>query len=66
MNKQKAEKLKKLLEEPVAVGDKVRLLVSKQRGSILEIKKGKYVIVLGGNMSTTVERDKFVKDLAGL
>ncbi len=63
VNKQKAEKLKKLLEEPVAVGDKVRLLVSKQRGSILEIKKGKYVIVLGGNMSTTVERDKFVKEI---
>mgnify|MGYP000872115516 FL=1 len=61
-NKKKAAQLKKQLAEPIAVGDKVRLLVTRQRGNVLEIKKDKYIIALGGNMSTTIGRDQFVKE----
>ena len=61
-NRKKAAQLKKQLNEPVAVGDKVRLLNTRQRGTVEEIKRGKYLIAFGGNISTTVERDKFVKE----
>lgn len=61
-NRKKAAKLKKQLAEPVAIGDKVRLLNTRQRGTVEEIKRGKYLIALGGNISTTVERGKFVKE----
>jgi hypothetical protein len=59
-NKRKAAKLKKQLALPIAVGDKVKLLQSNQRGKIAEIRKDKYLIALGGNISTWVGRDKFV------
>ncbi len=64
-DRRKAAKLKKQLSEPIALGDKIRLLVTKQRGTVAEIKKDKYLIALGGNISTTVTRDKFVKDYSG-
>ena len=61
--RKKAAQLKKKIAEPISVGDKVRLLNTRQRGTVEEIKRGKYLIALGGNISTTVEREKFVKEI---
>ncbi len=61
LNKQAAAKLKKQLEEPVSMGDKVKLLATNKRGTIEEIRKDKYRIALGLNISTWVERENFVK-----
>lgn len=59
-NKRKAARLKKLLNMPVAVGDKVKLLQNNQPGQIQDIRKDKYLIVFSGNISTWVGREKFV------
>ena len=64
LSKQAAAKLKLQLEEAVSVGDKVKLLANNRRGTIEEIRKDKYHIALGLNISTWVERDKFVKTQA--
>lgn len=58
--KQQLARLKKLTSEPVKVGDKVKLLNSKQTGQIVEIKKDKYIIAYDNGISTTTERDKFI------
>lgn len=58
--KQQLARLKKLTSEPVKVGDKVKLINSKQSGQIVEIKKDKYVIAYDNGISTTAERDKFI------
>jgi DNA mismatch repair protein MutS2 len=59
--RRKANKLKKQLTEPIAVGDKVKLIGTRQRGTVEEIRKDKYLIAFGGNISTWVARDKFVQ-----
>lgn len=58
--KKRLAKLQELLSEPVKVGDHVKLLNSRQTGQILEEKKGKYIVRFGNNISTTLERDKFI------
>jgi DNA mismatch repair protein MutS2 len=62
LSTEQAEKLEAQLAEPIALGDKVKLLVTKQRGTVEEIRKDKFLIALGdGRISTWVEREKFVK-----
>lgn len=58
--KQKKARLKRLTSEEVKVGDKVKLINSKQTGQVVEIKKDKYVIAYDNGISTTAERDKFI------
>lgn len=60
-NKKASAKLLAQLAEPVAVADKVKLLATNRRGTILEIRKEQYHIALGDTLSTWVSRDKFVK-----
>ena len=55
------KKLQKLLAEEVQVGDQVKLLSNNKRGSLQEIRKNKYLILLGANITTLVTRDQFVK-----
>lgn len=62
-SKRKEAKLQKLLAHPIVVGDKVKLIATNQRGVVLEIRKEKYLISLGMNMSTWAERSKFVPDI---
>lgn len=61
-SKQKAAKLKKQLAEPIVLGDNVRLLATRQRGTVEAIKRNKYLIALGPTISTTVTRNQFVKE----
>jgi len=56
-----AEKLLSLrLEEPVEIGDKVKLLNSHQSGEVVSIKGSKYEVNFG-LIKSTLERGKFVK-----
>jgi len=57
--KQKEKKIKKLIAAPAKVGDRVKLIGSRQPGEIIEIKKGQYFLSIGA-LSTWVTRDKFI------
>jgi len=60
-NLAKQKNLTKLLAEEIAVGDTVKLLSNNKKGSVQEIRKNKYLILLGVNITTLVKRDQFVK-----
>ena len=57
--KQKERKIKKLISKPAKVGDRVKLIGSRQPGEIVEIKKDQYLLSIGA-LSTWVTRDKFI------
>jgi DNA mismatch repair protein MutS2 len=57
--KQKERKIKKLIATPAKVGDRVKLIGSRQPGEIVEIKKDQYLLSIGA-LSTWVTRDKFI------
>lgn len=57
--KQKERKIKKLISAPAKVGDRVKLIGSRQPGEIIEIKKDQYLLSIGA-LSTWVTRDKFI------
>jgi DNA mismatch repair protein MutS2 len=57
--KQKEKKIKKLIASPATVGDRVKLIGSRQPGEIIEIKKDQYLLSIGA-LSTWVTRDKFI------
>jgi DNA mismatch repair protein MutS2 len=59
-DKRAQARMKKLLEEPIAVGDTVKLLGSQQTGKVIDIKKNRYH-VLFGNLQSVLERNKFTK-----
>lgn len=54
------KKLNELKSQDAKVGDKVKLLSNGFTGTITEIKKDRYTITLGNNISTTVEREQFI------
>ena len=56
---QKERKIKKLISAPAKVGDRVKLIGSRQPGEIVEIKKDQYLLSIGA-LSTWVTRDKFI------
>ena len=66
-SEKKAEKirknvhLQKLLKEEVQEGDRVKLLANHKIGTIREIRKNKYLILLGANITTLLTREQFVK-----
>ena len=55
------KKLQKKLQEEVAVGDTVKLLSNNKKGTLQEVRKSKYLILLGANITTLVARDQFIK-----
>jgi dsDNA-specific endonuclease/ATPase MutS2 len=55
------QRLESALAMPVKVGDKVKIVGGgKQQGEVLEIKRDKYLVRLGGVLSTWVDRKQFV------
>jgi len=57
--KQKERKIQKLITTPAKVGDRVKLIGSRQPGEIIEVKKDQYLLSIGA-LSTWVTRDKFI------
>ena len=57
--KQKEKAIKKLISTPAKVGDRVKLIGSRQPGLVIEIKKDQYLLSIGA-LSTWVTRDKFI------
>ena len=57
--KQKEKRIKKLIASPAKIGDRVKLIGSRQPGEIIEIKKDQYLLSIGA-LSTWVTRDKFI------
>ena len=57
--KQKERKIKKLISTPAQVGDRVKLIGSRQPGEVIEIKKDQFLLSIGA-LSTWVTRDKFI------
>ena len=57
--KQKERKIQKLINTPAKVGDRVKLIGSRQPGEIIEVKKDQYLLSIGA-LSTWVTRDKFI------
>ncbi len=55
-----------LKAEELSEGDKVKLLDNGIEGVISEIKKDKYLITLGNNITTWVDRDRFIRANARL
>ncbi len=54
------KQINELKQLDVAIGDAVKILDTGMTGIISEIKKGRYVIALGPNISSTVDREKFI------
>lgn len=57
--KQKEKKIQELTSQPAQIGDRVKLIGSRQPGEIIEIKKDQYLLSIG-SLSTWVTRDKFI------
>ena len=64
--KQRSQKLERLLKEEVKVGMEIRVVDSGLKGQILEKRGEKYLVALGGNMTSLMEREKFVRAAADL
>lgn len=60
------KQLNKLKEEPVKVGDAIKVVESGMKGTITEIKRDKYVITIGANITTTLSREQFIPASAQL
>ena len=56
-----AQRLEVALAMPVKVGDKVMIVGGgRQQGEVLEIRRDKFLVRLGGVLSTWVDRKQFV------
>jgi DNA mismatch repair protein MutS2 len=64
--KRRKRVLEKLIEQPLQVGDKVKVLESKMEGTIQEIKGDRYKIVVGDAFSVNLSRDKIIPATAKL
>jgi DNA mismatch repair protein MutS2 len=60
------QKVARYTQTPVKKGDEIKVLESGMTGTILEQQGSKYKIALGGNLSTLLEREKFVPASAPL
>lgn len=61
VQQKRQQKIKQLVNEEVKVGDSIKILASGITGTLSEIKGGKYQVVLGNNITTSLGRDKFIK-----
>ena len=57
--KKKEAEIKKLTSTPAKIGDRVKLIGSRQAGEIVEIKKDQFLLSIGA-LSTWVTREKFI------
>ena len=57
--KQQEKKIKKLTSAPVKIGDRVKLIGSRQPGEIIEVKKDQFLLAIGA-LTTWATRDKFI------
>ena len=57
--KQQEKKIKKLTSAPVKVGDRVKLIGSRQPGEIIEVKKDQFLLAIGA-LTTWTTREKFI------
>lgn len=48
------------LKEPVSVGDQVKILDTGMKGNISEIRKDRYIITIGTNITTQLSREQFI------
>jgi DNA mismatch repair protein MutS2 len=60
------KRINELKNEEVAVGDRVKILDNGFIGSIAEIKRDKFLITMGNNITTWADRDQFIKAEAKL
>lgn len=60
------QKLEQYLKEEVKLGMEVRMIDSGIKGQVLEKRGDKYLVALGGNMTSLLEREKFVRADADL
>jgi DNA mismatch repair protein MutS2 len=56
-------RLTKKLKEPVSVGDQVKVLDTGMKGIISEIKKDRYIITIGANITSQLNRNQFIKQV---
>ncbi len=54
------KQINELKKQEVKIGDRVKILDTGMTGIISELKKGRYVIALGPNISSTVDREQFI------
>ncbi len=54
------KQINELKKHEVKIGDRVKILDTGMTGVISDIKKGRYIIALGLNISSTVEREQFI------
>ncbi len=54
------KQINELKKQEVKIGERVKILETGMTGIISEIKKGRYIIALGLNISSTVEREQFI------
>lgn len=54
------KQINELKQQEVKIGDRVKILETGMTGVITELKKGRYVVALGPNISSTVERERFI------
>ena len=51
----------KYTSEAIAIGSQVKIIDSGIIGTLMEQKGSKYIVALGGNLSASMEREKFVR-----
>lgn len=54
------KQINELKQKEVKLGDRIKILDTGMTGVISEFKKGRYVIALGTNISSTVDREQFI------
>lgn len=60
--KKENRQLSKKLKEEVKVGDRVKVLETGMKGVISEIRKDRYHVTIGSNISTQLSREQFIPD----
>ena len=60
------KQLNQLKEAPVKVGDSVKVIQSGMKGTITEIKRDKYIVTVGANITATLSREQFIPASAQL
>ena len=60
------KQLNELKEAPVKVGDSVKVVQSGMKGTITEIKRDKYIVTVGANITATLSREQFIPASAQL
>ena len=60
--KKENRQLSKKLKAEVKVGDRIKVLETGMKGVISEIRKDRYHVTIGSNISTQLSREQFIPD----